>query len=115
MGSDFRQRTGKTLKRSWDEGRVAMATTDLLTRQPTCVGRAIAADVVDGAELALGQAVTLEIENGTVVARRRLTVVARAQSPSPALIEVITGSCNVRPGMVDQVHPMAGIVEIVVC
>jgi hypothetical protein len=29
MGADFLQRVGKTLKRSWDQGRVAMAETDL--------------------------------------------------------------------------------------
>jgi hypothetical protein len=115
MGSDFRQRAGKTLKRSWDEGRVAMATPDLFTREPICVGRAVAAEIADGVELIAGEAVTLEIESGVLIARRRLTVVARSLSPAAVLVETITASCNIRPGTIDQVHVMAGMVEILVC
>jgi hypothetical protein len=38
MGADFLERTKKTIKRSWDRERVALATSDLLTRQPDCAG-----------------------------------------------------------------------------
>ena len=36
MGADFLERTKKAIKRSWDRERVALATSDLLTRGPDC-------------------------------------------------------------------------------
>jgi hypothetical protein len=115
MGVDFLQRAGKTLKRSWDEGRAAVASRDLLAREPTCAGRSVAADIEQGVRLSAGEAVTVQIEAGALVARRGLTVVARAPDPPAALAEMIMSSCNVRPATVEQVHEMAGTAEINVC
>lgn len=115
MGSDFLQRAGKTLKRSWDEGRVAVATRNLLTREPTCAGRSVAAEIEPGARLSAGEAVTVQVESGTLVFRRGLTVVARLRDPPATLAEAISGSCNIRYATVDQVHNMAGTAEINVC
>ncbi len=115
MGSDFLPRAGKTLKRSWDEGRVEAATRNLLTRDPTCAGRSVAAEIEPGVRLSAGEAVTVDIEGGTLVFRRGLTVVAWLRDPPAALIEVVTALCNIRHGTVEQVHDMANTAEINVC
>jgi len=114
MGADFAQRVGKTLKRSWDEGRAAIAATDLTTRQLVSGGRGVAADIVQGATLAQGEHLTVQLEGGALVARRCLTVVARNDNPSSAVVGVLGQYCNIRPGTVSQVHDMAGMVEITI-
>lgn len=114
MGSDFLQRVGATLKRSWDQGRVAMAETDLTTRQLVSGGRGVAADMVRGVTLTQGEHLTVQMEGGSLVARRRLTVVARNDNPSEAVVGVLNQFCNVRPATVSEVHDMAGLVEITI-
>ena len=59
MGADFLQRVGGTLKRSWDQGRVAIATPDLTTRELVSGGRGVAADIVEGARLSPGEHLTV--------------------------------------------------------
>lgn len=114
MGSDFLQRVGKTLKRSWDHGRMTMSAPDLTTRELVSGGRGVAADIVRGASVAPGDQLTVQLESGSLVARRCLTVVARNDNPSPAVVEVLTQYCNIRPATVSQVHDMAGMVEITI-
>lgn len=112
MGVDFLQRIGRTLKRSWDEGRVRMATPDLMTRELVGGSRGMAADLVNGAKLSTGDAVTLELDGASIVARRGMNVVARNPSPSPGAVEAITRHHNILPGTVNTVHDVAGMVEI---
>ena len=114
MGADFLQRAGGTLKRSWDQGRVAMATPDLTTRQMVSGGRGIAADIIGGASLSPGDHLTVQLEGDALVMRRCVTIVARNDNPSPAVVEVLNRYCNIRPGTVSQVHDMAGMVEITI-
>jgi hypothetical protein len=114
MGSDFLQRAGGTLRRSWDKGRVTAATPDLMTREVVSGGRGITADMVKGTAVSAGEHVTVQIEGGALVARRCLTPVARNDSPPAAIIEIFSRHCNVRSGTVSQVHDMAGMVEITI-
>jgi hypothetical protein len=114
MGSDFLQRAGKTLKRSWDEGRAAIAASDLTTRELVSCGRGVTADIVRGARLSQGDQLTVQIEDGALVARRCLTVVARNDNPSPAVVEIITKRCNIRPATVSEVHDLAAMVEVTI-
>lgn len=115
MGSDFLQRAGKTLKRSWDEGRAALARRDLISRDPNCAGRSVSADIECGATLVVGDTVTVQIEGDDLVARKGLAIVARRQRPSPEMAAAVMASCNVRYGTVEQVHDVAATVEITVC
>jgi hypothetical protein len=114
MGTDFILRTGKTLKRSWDEGRAAIGTRDLTTREPVCIGRAIAASIVADARVSAGDSVNAELEGDTLIFRRGLSVVARKVNPPAEVAEAVRQHCNIRPGTVDQVHDMAGMVEITI-
>jgi hypothetical protein len=55
MGADFLERTKKTIRRSWDRERVALATSDLLTHQPNCAGRSVVGEIINDAKLSAGK------------------------------------------------------------
>lgn len=115
MGADFLQRVGDTLRRTWDEGRVKAAAQDMLTREPICAGRSIAADLEPSVRLSIGETVTVQLEGSAMVFRRGITVIARVAKPPPALAEVIAVSCNIRHATIEEIHTMAGMVEINIC
>ncbi|MEY2395085.1 MAG: two-component system, response regulator / RNA-binding antiterminator [Acidobacteriaceae bacterium] len=115
MGSDFLERTKKTIKRSWDRQRVALATSDLLTRQPNCAGRSVAAEVVGNAKLSTGEKLTVESDAGGLVIRRGLDEVARTTDAPADVVQGIKDSCGIAVGTVDQVHERAHVVEITIC
>ena len=51
MGSDFIEKAAPSFKKSWDRGRVAVATANLFTKQPASLVRTVPADIVGGARL----------------------------------------------------------------
>jgi hypothetical protein len=115
MGADFLERVKKTIKRSWDRERAALATSDLLTRQPDCAGRSVVGEIVGDAKLSPGEKLTVEKDAGGLVARRGLTEVARFSQAPPDIIRGIEESCGAGVGTVDQVHGPAGVVEMTIC
>ena len=114
MGADFLQRVEEPLKRSWDRGRLAIGETDLLTRQVVFSGRSVAVEMVQGAALTPGEYLTVEMEGRCLIARRRLTIVARNDNPSEGVVNLLSQYCNVRPGTVSEVHDMADMAEITI-
>lgn len=117
MGSDFLERTKKTIKRSWDRQRVALATSDLLTRQPDCAVRSVVGEIIGNAKVSAGEKLTVEPDGDGVglVARRGLTDVVRITEAPPDVVQGIKDSCGVAVGTIDQVHDRARVVEITVC
>jgi hypothetical protein len=115
MGADFLERAKKTIKRSWDRERVALATSDLLTREPGCVGRSVVGEIVGGAKLSPGEKLTVEKDARGLFARRGLTEVLRMPQAPLDVVRGVEESCGVGVGTVDQVHDLAGVVEITIC
>jgi len=115
MGADFLERSKASFKRSWDRERVALGTSDLLTRQPDCVGRSVMAEVVENATLSVGERVVIERDVDGLVARRGLKEVARMKSPPPDVVRGIEESCGVGQGTVEHIHDGTGIVEVSIC
>src|SRR5215472_17346574 len=115
MGSDFLERVKKTINRSWDRERVALATSDLLTRQPDCVGRSVVGEIIGNARVSPGEKLTVEKDGRDLIVRRGLTGVARISQPPADVIQGIDESCGVGVGTVDQVHDPARVVEITIC
>jgi hypothetical protein len=115
MGADFLERTKKTIKRSWDRERVALATSDLLTRQPNCTGRSVVGEIIGSTTVSPGEKLTVERDAAGLVARRGLTDVVRIPQAPPDVVRGIEESCGVGIGTVDQVHNPAGVVEITIC
>jgi hypothetical protein len=115
MGVDFLERTKKTFKRSWDRERVALATPDLLRREPGCAGVSVAGDIVEGAEVEVGDRLTVELALRGLIARRGLTDVVRMPDAPPEVIEAVRQAYGAAVGTVEQVHEPAGVAEISLC
>lgn len=115
MGVDFLERTKKTFKRSWDRERVALATPDLLRREPGCAGVSVAGDIVEGAEVETGEKLTVELAARGLIARRGLTEIIRIPDAAPEIVEAVRQACGVAVGTVEQVHEPAGVAEISIC
>lgn len=115
MGADFLERARKTIKRSWDRHRVALATSDLLTRQPECAERSIVGDIIGDAQLAPGDRLNVERDDYGLVGRRGITDVLRITSAPAEILRGIDESCEIGVGIVEQVHEVAGVAEISIC
>lgn len=115
MGTDFLERTKKTIKRSWDRERVALATSDLLTRHPDRVSRSVVGEIIGDAKLSQGEKLTVEKDSDGLIARRGLTDVVRISQAPPDVVRGVEDSCGIGVGIVDLVHGPAGIVEMTVC
>jgi len=115
MGADFIEKAAPTFKTSWDRGRVTLATSTLFTNQPSRLVRTVAADVVGGARLEAGDQLVVEAEGEGLAARRGNVVVARMGACRPELMAAVEASCGIAKGTVEQVHDLAGTVEISLC
>lgn len=115
MGADFVEKAAPTFKKSWDKGRLRLATADLFTRQANCEDRTFAADLRDGSRLVNGETVTVEKEATSLVVRVGHTEVARQDSPPPALLAAVEQSCGIAKGTVEIVHDTARVAEISLC
>ena len=115
MGSDFIEKAAPTFRKSWDRARTALATADLFTKAPSSAPRTAAAEIIGTAQLEVGDRLTVEAQDGALVARRGNRDVARFTNPAPALVQAVEQSCGVAKGMVEQVHGLAGVAEISLC
>lgn len=115
MGTDFIEKATPSFKKSWDRARTALGTADLFTRTPDCAARTAAADILGDARLQVGDRLTVEAQNGALVARRGNRDVARFTSPAPELVKAVETSCGIAKGTVEQVHELAGVAEISLC
>ena len=97
MGSDFLERTKKTIKRSWDRQRVALGTSDLLTRPPDCAGRSVG-EIIGYARLHPGEKLTVEPNGPALVARRGLDEVVRITTAAADVVKGVKDSCGVACG-----------------
>jgi hypothetical protein len=115
MGADFIEKAAPTFRKSWDRGRVALATSTFFTNQPSCLVRTVAAEIVGTARLEAGDVLVVEAEGGGLAARRGNVVVARIEACKPELMAAVEASCGIAKGTVEQVHDLAGTVEISLC
>jgi hypothetical protein len=115
MGADFLEKATPQFEKCWDNGRLDLVTQDLFTRLPTARSRSFAAEIQGSASLKKGQAVTIDKLGETLVVTMGHTDLAKCADAAPELIDAIEANCGVAQGTVDEVHELAGIVEISVC
>ncbi|WP_434615208.1 hypothetical protein [Azospirillum sp. B2RO_4] len=115
MGADFVEKATPSFLKSWDRGKVELATSDLFTRKPSKATRTAAADIIGNTNLSAGDKLTVEIRGGELFALRGNRSVAKFPNPSPALIQAIGDSCGIAKGTVEQVHIFSGVAEISIC
>jgi hypothetical protein len=115
MGADFSEKTTPTFKKCWDQGRLDLVTEDLFNRLPTAKARSFAAELSESASLQKGEKVTIDKIGNALVATRGHTELARSEDSPAELLEAIEANCGVAQGIVEEVHELAGVVEISLC
>jgi hypothetical protein len=113
MGADFYDKAAKGFKKSFDRARATLATPDLFTRQPECVTRSVAADMI--VPVTVGERLTIEREGAELIGLRGNKEVIRIKDPTSDQLEAITASCGVAQGVVEQVHELAQVAELSLC
>jgi hypothetical protein len=115
MGADFIERAAKSFEKSWDRARVELATADLFTQKPSGAKYTAAANIVGSAQLRVGDHLTVEPQDGGLVALRGNLEVARFPNPPAELLKAVEDSCGIAKGVVEQVHDIASVAEISLC
>jgi hypothetical protein len=115
MGADFSEKTTPTFKKCWDTGRLDLVTEDLFRRLPTVKTRSFAAEICGSAVLQKGDKITVDKIGNALVATRGHAELARSENSPAELLEAIEAHCGVAQGVIDEVHELAGIVEISIC
>jgi len=65
--------------------------------------------------LAQGETVIVQLNGPNLIAMRGLSEVAYFTAPSPDIVSAVQQSCGVARGTVEQIHSIAGVVEISIC
>mgnify|MGYP000480614081 CR=1 FL=1 len=115
MGLEFIEKAAPGFRKSWDRAKTALATADLFTQAPGCAARTAAADILGNASLEAGQRLTVEARDGGLIARYGNSDVAKLSDPASELVEAVEASYGVAKGTVEQVYPIARIVDISLC
>ncbi len=115
MGADFLEKATPQFEKCWDNGRLDLVTQDLFSRLPTSKSRSFAAVLQGGVLPKKGEKLTIDKLGKTLVVGRGHTELARCEDAAAQLTEAIESNCGLAQGTVDEVHELAGIVEISVC
>lgn len=115
MGADFLEKAAPQFEKCWDKGRLDLVTQDLFTRLPTTKSRSFAAELQGSASLKKGEKITVDKVGRVLVVTRGHTELARCEDAASELIDAIEANCGLAQGSVDEVHEMAGVVEISIC
>ncbi|MDE0331128.1 MAG: hypothetical protein OXL41_04605 [Nitrospinae bacterium] len=115
MGADFIEKATPNFKKTLDRGRTELATSDLFTKEPSCEARTAVADIINGEQLSIGEQLTVEAQDKSLVARRGNNEVARFENPPHSLLQAVIESYGIAKGKVEEVHEMSKVAEISLC
>jgi len=115
MGIEFIRKAAKSFNKGTDRDRRDLARPDLFTQLPTIAPRSYAATLQNGCTVTPGEKLGVHLDGQNVVALRGLDPIATFNSPSVDLKNALHACHGERSGSVLHVHPIAGIVEIVIC
>jgi hypothetical protein len=115
MGSEFLQRTQKTINAARDRDRERLALETLFTRHPECAHYAGRAKPYPGANLKKGDEVLVEEREGKLFVSSGLGFVAEFVQPPQGMVDAVECAGGIVAGTVVTVMAMINIVEIVLC
>ena len=115
MGTDFIEKAAPTFEKSWDRGKVELATPDLFTQQPNRCSRTAAADIVKNASLKNGDVLIIRLREDGLFAMRGVVDVARFTNPATELLDAVRQANGIAHGTVERVHQFAAVAEISIC
>ena len=112
MGLDFIRLRAPTFRKSWDRGKMKLATPDLLTQQPECNTRSVVAVVDQGCELPKDTEVAVCTRDKQLIVLRENTIVARGAEPPPDIYKAIDKSGEMALGRIAKFNPLSGTVDV---
>ena len=115
MGTEFLNRTKKTIAKRIDMQRAALATPGLFTIKPGDRPRSYVATIVAGASVAAGESLIVEVRNGSVKMRRGNNVVASLDNPPSEVVIAIENSGGAAAGVIQRVHKLSGKADVTLC
>lgn len=115
MGTEFLNRTKTTIRKRIDYQRIALATPGLFTVRPGENPRSYVATVVAGAIVAMGEALIVEVRNGSVKMRRGNDVVVSLDNPPGEVVTAIERSGGAAGGIVQRIHKLSGKADVTLC
>jgi hypothetical protein len=115
MGIDFIRRCAPSFRKGLDRRRVELGTPDLFSRKLEGKPRAYAASVQNGESLKEGDKLCVCLKGDEVLALRGLSPVAQIRNPPAELVSALKSSFGEACGVVQVVHEMARVAEVIVC
>ena len=115
MGLDFIRKTAPSFHKGLDQRRIELATPTLFTHLPAHAPRTYAAHVQSGTVLASGEKLGVRLDGDRVVALRGLDPIATIDNPPAELIEALSAAHGEACGVVQDVHEIAHVAELIVC
>ena len=116
MGAEFLSRTRKTIRKTIDGSRVALATNNLFSAIPGEQSRVYLGTINSGAKVAVGESFIVEARKpSSVMLRRGNEIVGGMDNPSMQIFSSIQQSGGVARAIVQRVHPVSGKVDVTLC
>jgi len=112
MGVDFISTKTRTFKKGWDREAAALATPNLFRPQTSSDARQIQGDIVRGAKVTMGDALTIRLIDAGVVAYRHDAVVAEFASPPGEIVQALREGCGVASAKVEAIDALGGTVRV---
>lgn len=115
MGIDFIEKTKRSFDKHLDAKRAKLATADLFTQDPEDVCQIFPANLKEGARPKVGDELTAEVDGKQIILRMGLRIVAIVDAPPSVVLQAIQESCGVATAIVQEVHEIAGVIEVTLC
>jgi hypothetical protein len=115
MGSEFLNRTKKTIVKHLDAKRAELARRTLLTLQPKNQPRSSIASLDAGAIVAGGETLIVEYRSGSLKLRRGNAFVGTLDNPAPDIVSAVEKSGGAANGVIQRVHVLSRKVDVSLC
>jgi hypothetical protein len=115
VGVDFIDKIKRTFEKHLDVGRRDLGTSDLFMRAPTEARPTFTADVVRGARLGSARELIVEVSGNSLTLSDGLNVVARVDGAPAEITQAIRDSCGIATAVIQEVHPISGVIEVTLC
>jgi hypothetical protein len=115
MGLDFIRKAAPSFYKGLDRMRIRLGTPALFIRQPDSVPQAYAAQLRSEQTVESGEKLGVRLDGQNVLAMRGFELVAVFKSPTPELKAALVASHGEACGVVQTIHVVARVAEIVIC
>lgn len=112
MGLDFLRRTAKSSSKAWDRGKSDLSIPSLFAEQPEGQSRTVLADYDDGVQLSNGEALTLHLQDQTMLVVRENMRVGWVPNPPPDLVAKVSDAGGCALGQVHTVNQLSRTADV---